>query len=376
MTGTTKHRDYYEVLGIPKDADQQQIEHAFRRLALKYHPDRSKEKDATAKFKEVSEAYAVLVDPAKRRQYDAHGFAGVSGYSHEDLFGGIDLNDILGGAGGFDFSSSLLDRMFGFGRKRGPSQGARIEVGLQVPLGRIVTGGEEKVHVHRAKKCSACDGSGTKPGTEPKPCENCGGSGQQTITREEQGAVYRQITMCPHCHGRGSFIDQPCPECLGHGRVKQEETLQVKIPPGIDEGRALRVPGHGHPSPDGGIPGDLYVFVSSQPDPRFERRGPHLLRTETIEIADAVLGTKLTIPTLAGEVEMQIPAGTQPETTMRLLGQGLPVYGRDERGSMYVVIHVHIPEQLDEQTRDLFQQLRELERPEGMQAQQKCPSNR
>jgi molecular chaperone DnaJ len=359
-------RDYYEVLGVPRDADAKAIKAAFRQLAMQYHPDRNKAPDAEDRFKEIAEAYAILSDPKKRTQYDAGGFAGVADFSTEDLFGGIDFGDIFGDMGfGFDFGGgSIFDRLFGHHRAR-PARGRDLEVLLQVSLDRVNSGGEENVRFHRRAACPTCLGSGAAPGTEPRKCTSCGGSGQKVTTREQtrdKGSFrFQQISECPDCHGRGIFIDRPCPECHGRGEVEKEETLKVQIPRGVDDGTALRIPGHGMPSAQAGAPpGDLYVVVTSAPDARFERAGADLWRAETIEVADAVLGTQLKVPGLEGDIAVKVPPGTQPDEVLRLRGKGLPVFGGVGRGHLNIQITVHIPEHLSEQERALYERLKAM----------------
>ena len=357
-----QQRDYYEVLGVPRDADRKAIKSAFRKLALKYHPDRNKEAGAVDKFKEIAEAYAVLYDPKKRADYDARGHAGVAGFTPEDLFGGIDFEDILGGLG-FDFGGfgggGLFDRLFR--RRAGPAHGANIEATLFVPMERVLQGGEETVHISRPMTCPNCHGSGAKPGTEPRACKTCGGSGQKVKSQQRGGVSFEQISTCPDCGGRGLFIDQPCPACGGGGQSVRDETLTVKVPIGVEEGMALRVPGHGMPSEtEGGPPGDLFVVVRTAPDPRFERRGANLWRSETVEVANAALGTKLVAPTLDGEVTAKVPAGTQPDTVLRLRGKGLPQFGGGRRGDLFLHIQIHVPEKLTPKERTLYDQLRAL----------------
>lgn len=355
-------RDYYEILGVSRDADLKAIERAFHTLAMKYHPDHSSDPDATERFKEIAEAYAVLSDAQKRRQYDAHGFAGIEGYSHEDLFGGLDLGSLFGHHGS-TFGDSIFGRFFG-GRATGPARGANIRARIVVPLETIATGGEETVSVEHPAPCSVCDGSGAEPGTQPKPCDACAGAGQVTHSRQEGNTVYQQFTTCQECHGRGQTIESPCKQCQGSGLVSRVETLSVKIPRGLDEGRALRIPARGHPSHDPqGAPGDLLVFVETAHDERFERRGPHLWRVEEIEVADAVLGTKCNVPTMDEIAAVTIPAGTQPDTTLRLRGKGLPYPGSDEHGDLYVTIRVMIPTSVTDEQRKLFEQLRSQPKP-------------
>ena len=362
-----EQRDYYEVLGVARDASAKTIRDRFRELAMKYHPDRNKSADAEARFKEIAEAYAILSDPKKRADYDARGFAGVEGFSAEDLFSNIDFGDIFGDTGfGFGLGGGLFGDFFGRHRKpKGPARGADLEVQLTIPLEKVDTGGEETVHFNRPVSCPECHGSRTAKGSEPRTCSNCGGSGKQVTTRQEnkdQGSVsFQQITICPVCHGQGSFIDNPCDTCDGRGEISQEDNLEVTIPAGVDEHTALRIPGHGLPSPTAsGPPGDLYVVVSSQRDLRFERHGADLWRREILTIPDAVLGTSIKVPTLGGEVEVKVPSGSQPDQVLRLKDKGLPVFGAPMRGDMNIRLQVHIPEKLSKQEKELYQKLREI----------------
>lgn len=362
----SRQRDYYEVLGVTRDADAEAIKEAFRSLAMKYHPDRNKSPDAEARFKEIAEAYAILSDPKKRSDYDSHGFAGVAGFSAEDLFAGINLQDIFGDAGfGFDFGGGLFGDLFGRHRRRvGPVRGSDLEVQLVIPLEKVNTGGEEMVHFSRPVICQDCKGSGAQAGTEPRKCEVCDGSGKQVTTRDEskgQGTFrFQQITTCPVCHGQGVFIDQPCGQCGGTGRAQKDDKLKVTIPAGAEEGMALRIPGHGLPSeePDGET-GDLYVIIRTAPDSRFVRRGADLWRTETLEIPDAVLGTTLVIDTLDGHVDVKVPAGTQTDEILRLRGKGLLKFGGYGRGDINIRLLLHVPEKLSKEEKALYRQLRE-----------------
>lgn len=357
-------RDYYEVLGVARDADAKTIKDAFRQLALKYHPDRNKEPGASDRFKEIAEAYAILSDPKKRAEYDARGFAGVAGFSPEDLFGGINFKDIFGGLG-FDFGGPFG----GLFRRRGaPERGENIEIEVAVPLERVLNGGEETVHVGRPARCEACHGSGAKAGTSPRSCAKCGGSGQIVRSQRKGGVSLQQITTCAECAGRGNIIDTPCPECGSKGEVYRDEVLTVRIPVGVEEGTALRIPGHGAAADKPGLPaGDLFIVVRTARDPRFERQGADLYRNETVGVVDAVLGTSIDVPTLDGSVSLKVPAGTQPDTIFRLHGKGLPRFGGGARGDLYVRLEVHVPERLSDRERRLFEQFRtaETRKPRG-----------
>lgn len=353
-------RDYYEVLGVPRTADQAAIKDAFRKLALQYHPDRNKEPGAEERFKEIAEAYAVLSDPKKRADYDTGGFTRVGGFTPEDLFGRIDFEDLLGGLGPHLGHGSFFDRFFRRGRA-GPAPGADVEVALEIPLERVASGGDETVRFSRPGPCPTCRGSGAKPGTTPRRCEACGGTGQQVTSRDQDNVIFRNIASCGACGGRGRLIDQPCSECTGRGEVEREETLTVKIPVGIEEGMALRIPGRGLPSPEPrGAPGDLLVVVRTAADPRFERVGADLWRAEYLTVADAVLGTSLEVPTLEGTVTVSVPAGTQPDVILRLRGKGLPEFGGKRRGDLQVRVHVRVPTRLGAEERRLYEQLRAL----------------
>lgn len=359
----TAQRDYYDVLGVPRDADEKAIKDAFRKLAMQYHPDRNKAPGAEEKFKEIAEAYAVLSDPAKRAEYDRRGFAGVAGFSPEDLFGGIDFEDLFGGLG-LGFGGSIFDRFVGRQGRRAPVRGADLQVEVYVPLERIAHGGEETIRFDRIDVCRDCGGSGAKAGTKPRTCTTCGGTGQKTTSRREAGVFIRQSTTCPDCRGRGIIIDTPCPTCSGSGRTKHEEALSIRIPPGADDGLVLRVPGKGYAAEQAGAPpGDLHVIVRTAPDERFTRDGADLLREEHIEVTDAVLGAELSVPTFEGPVVVKVPPGTQPDAQLRLRGKGLPRFGAKGRGDLYVRLRLVVPERLSSEERKLYERLRALRAP-------------
>jgi len=357
-------RDYYEVLGVKKDADQKEIKNTFRKLALKYHPDRNKEPDAEEKFKEIAEAYAVLSDPKKREEYDNRGFAGVSGFSQEDLFSGINFEEIFGGGGfGFDlggFGGGIFDGFFKH-RHQGPARGEDIRVQIIVPLQKIITGGEEKVHISHPRSCPTCQGSGAAAGTEPRVCKSCNGAGSIINTRQEGNVSYQEIRPCNECRGRGNFIDTPCPKCSGTGVVDEPETISVKVPIGAEEGMVLRVPFHGKPSPTPeGKAGDLLVIVRTAYDERFQRSGADIWHVMDIELTDAVLGAEIKVPTLENTVSVTVPQGTQPHAVLRLSEKGLPHFGESKRGDLYLRLNVRIPVTLSEEERSLYTRLRNL----------------
>ena len=333
---------------------------------MKYHPDRNKAPDAEARFKEIAAAYAVLSDPKKRSEYDNRGFAGVADISDQDLFGGINFDDIFGGLN-FDLGGSRpFDGLFGrHGQRKAPAiqRGGDIEASLTVSLDRVAQGGEETIRLSYPGTCPACHGTGGKEGAAPRTCAACQGSGRVTQSQraDAQQVLIRRISTCPTCQGRGSIIDNPCVPCRGKGQVEQERSLTLKIPRGVEEGMVLRLPGKGLPSPDaGGSAGDLLVAVHARHDPRFERRGADLHRYETISVTEAVLGARLKVPTLGGSASVTVPPGTQPGAVLRLKGKGLPAYGSDRQGEMYLHILVQIPEKLSSEARTLYERLRDL----------------
>lgn len=356
-------RDYYEILGVSRDSSPEDIKEAFRNLTLKFHPDRNKAPDAEEKFKEIAEAYAVLSNPQKRSEYNVRGFAGVAGYTPEDLFSGIDFGDIFSDVGfGFD-RESMFERFF-HPRARRPRRGRDMQVGLTVPLECIASGGEEPVHIQRPMICTVCNGSGVAAGSTISECSECKGSGRKIIKqRREKGVSFQEIITCPFCHGKGKIIEELCHECGGRGEVLRDDVLTVTIPVGAEEGMSLRIPGHGFPSSfRGAAPGDLYIIVSTAPDPRFERRGADLWRVERIKLVDAVLGITLSVPSLKGSLKVKVPAGSQPNDVLKLDNQGLPFYGGAGRGNLNIRLAVQIPEKLSSQERKLYEQLQSLKR--------------
>lgn len=364
-------RDYYEVLGVPRDADEKAIKKAYKRQAMKYHPDRNKDPDAEEKFKEIARAYAILSDPQKRKMYDASGMGGVSQFSDEEIFRNVDFGDLfggfgldLGGAGG-----SIFDRFFRQPQQR-QAHGADLQVRMPVTIERVFAGGSELLRFARRVSCPACHGYGTRSGKPPEQCSACRGSGRQVISSEQnsdKGHIqFQRVVACPVCHGRGVLVEHSCAQCGGSGGVEKEESLKLTIPAGIEDGSVMRVPGHGLPAEQaGGSPGDLYVQVYTLADPRFQRHGADLWRTERLGVPEAVLGTKLRVPTMAGEVDVTIPPGIQPDEMLRVRGKGLPRYRTEGHGDLIVRIEVVIPEQLSGEERDLYRKLASLRASRG-----------
>jgi molecular chaperone DnaJ len=352
-------RDYYEVLGVPRDAGQQAIKGAFRKLARKYHPDRSTEPDAAERFREIAEAYRVLSDPSRRAAYDRGGFAGVGQVTPEDVWAGIDFGDLFG-AGGPVSAGGLFERLFGRQARPGPPRGADIQTEVMIPLTRVAAGGRQSVTIQRPGPCPSCSGTGARPGTAPRACPGCAGTGQQALTSRRGNVTVQQVRPCPDCGGRGNVIDQPCPACSGTGQAIQHEQVTIRIPAGIPEQTTLRLAGRGMPAPvPGGQPGDAYVTIRSAPDPALARRGADLWHEAVVPVPDAVLGTTITVSSLEGNVTVSVPPGTQPGAVLQIPGKGLPRYRAPGRGSLNVLVTIPIPTTLNPRQRRLYEQLRE-----------------
>jgi molecular chaperone DnaJ len=354
-------RDYYEILGVSRDASKDEIKNSYRKLALQYHPDRNKAPEAEEKFKEVSEAYAVLSDDEKRHQYDQFGHSGIdSRYTPEDIFRGVDFGDIFRDLGfGFGGFESIFDTFFG-GRGRqtyGPQRGADLRYDMEISLEDVAIGMRTQIEVPRIEKCAICNGSGAEPGTSPSTCSNCHGTGQIQHSRTSGFARFVQIEPCEKCHGRGEVIDSPCSECHGAGNVQRTRKINVRIPPGVDTGTSLRMEGEGEVGPDGGPPGDLYVVIHVRPHQSFERDGNDIVTEATINIAQAALGDEIEIPTLTSRARLKIPSGTQNGTVFRLKGKGLPRLRGFGHGDELIRISVAVPKKLNSKQKTLMMQL-------------------
>ncbi len=351
-------RDYYDVLGVSKDAGDKEVKSAYRKLAMKYHPDRSDAPDAEERFKEISEAYAVISDPQKRRQYDQFGHSGISGqYSQEDLFRGVDFEDLLRGFGGG--GGSIFDTFFG-GGSRGQSKGRDLRYDLDLSLEEAATGHETTIQVPRSEVCPTCKGSGARPGTNPASCGNCHGSGHITRAQNTPFGQMISTTTCPKCGGRGQIIISPCEDCNGSGRVRRVRKINVKIPSGVESGQHLKLRGQGEAGPagpGGSAPsGDLYVFVNVRPHPVFRRIEDDLLQESHVSITQAALGTDLEVPTLDGRAKIKVPPGTQSGTVFRLRGKGMPsLHGGT--GDMHVKLNLRTPTNLTSRQRQLLEEL-------------------
>jgi len=343
-------RDYYEVLGVSPNATQEEIKKAYRRLALRYHPDRNPgDKEAEEKFKEAAEAYEVLRDPEKREIYDRFGHEGLEGRGFRGFSGFEDI---------FSSFSDIFEEFFGFrtGRPRrsyGPVQGKSLRYDLELTLEEAFSGKEEEIVFTRLTICRACEGRGLEPGTEPELCPTCQGQGQ--VIRSQ--GFFQISTTCPACRGEGQIITSPCHDCHGQGKVHTERRITVKIPAGVDTGSQLRLRGEGEPGEYGGPPGDLFVVIHVKEHEFFGREGDDLICQLPISFVQAALGDQITIPGLDGdeEIEVKIPPGTQPEQILRIPGKGMPRLNGRGRGDLFVKVMVKIPERLTPRQRELLE---------------------
>jgi molecular chaperone DnaJ len=347
-------RDYYEILGVQKNVNPQELKSAFRKVALQYHPDRNPgNNEAEEKFKEASEAYEVLSDPERRSRYDKFGHAGASGQGFEGFggFQGVNINDIFG---------DIFGEIFGGGRARGgrggPGRGADLRYNLEISFEEAAFGCRPKVPIPRPKKCETCSGSGSKSGMPPKPCGTCGGVGEVRFTQ----GFFAVSRACSDCNGTGAVIPDPCSKCKGSGKVPSEEVIEVNIPAGVDNGTRVRLSGMGEPGDRGGQAGDLYVTVIVREHPLFQREDYEVFCEVPISFTHAALGAKIDVPTLDGKVKMTIPAGTQSGKVFRLKGKGIPHLHSQQRGDQHVRVTIETPTDLSSKQRELLEKFAEL----------------
>lgn len=350
-------RDYYDVLGVEKTASADDVKKAYRKLAMKYHPDVNKEAGAEEKFKELSEAYAVLSDEQKRATYDKFGHAGMQGFSEADMYNNINFNDIFAGMN-FGDSDNLFDLFFGGrGGRRDSGRGSDLRYDMEIDFKEAVFGIDKEIVVPRMETCDTCHGTGAKPGTKIDTCPNCHGSGQvRQVSQSLFGQMVR-VAPCPRCQGKGKIFDTPCPECKGRMKTRHVRKISVKVPAGIDNGLQLRIPGEGESGVNGNQSGDLYVVVHVKPHPFFQRYGDDVLCIMPITIAQAVLGDEVEVETLNGKAKLKIPPGTQTDTTFRLKGEGVPSLRSRSRGDMHVKVLVKVPTKLSDKQKKIFQEL-------------------
>ena len=351
-------RDYYEILGVNRDASDEDLKKAYRKLAMKYHPDRNPDdKSSEEKFKEAKEAYEVLTEPDKRRAYDAYGHAGIN----PNMGGGGAGAE---GFGGFSEAfGDIFGEIFGGGRRGGQQiyRGADLRYNMEITLEQAARGTETKLRIPTLESCETCHGSGAKPGTQAKTCHTCGGVGQ---VRMQQGFFSLQQT-CPTCHGAGKVIPDPCQTCDGTGRIKKHKTLSVKIPAGVDDGDRIRLAGEGEAGSNGGPPGDLYVVVQLKPHTVFQREGADLHCEMPVSFTIAALGGDIHIPTLEGEAKIKIPAETQSGQVFRLRGKGIRPVRSSVAGDLMCHVVVETPVRLTDRQKELLRELEEINKKDG-----------
>jgi len=354
--------DFYVLLGVSRDATEVEIKKAYRKLAMEYHPDRNGAPEAEAKFKEITEAYEILRDPQKRAAYDRYGKAGVGaggggfGFHHVDLAEALNIfmRD-FGGMGGFE-------SIFGGGRARTDARrGQDVRVTVKLTLAEVATGVKRTVRFKAPERCSVCEGTGAKPGTKPTTCATCGGSGEVRRAARSMFGQFVSVSPCPTCGGEGVVVLDQCDVCRGEGRVRADRTVAVEIPAGVSGNNYLTMRGQGASGPRNGPAGDLLVMLDIKDDERFERQGDDLVFDLALSFSQAALGTAVTVPTPYGDQEVQVAAGTQPETVIRLRGRGLPVLGQTAKGDLIVRVHVWTPERLTAEQDRLFRELATLE---------------
>lgn len=341
-------RDYYEILNLERQAGADDIKRAYRKMAMKYHPDRNPgDAEAEKKFKEAAEAYEVLSDPEKRQRYDRFGHEGLRGTSGHD-FSHMDVGDIF----------SMFEDIFGgsLGGRRGGGSRARrgydLETQVQITLLDVARGVEKEIQFTRQDLCPTCSGSGAKPGSEPLACVTCGGAGQ--VAQSGFGGMFRMVTTCPACGGAGKVFKDKCTDCKGQGRKPKKRVLNVKIPPGIHHGQAIRVPGEGEPGMQGGIRGDLHVVIAVAEHELFTREDDHLILRMPVSFTQAALGATVRVPTLEGQHELTIPPGTQHGQIFRIAGKGLPNLRSGRPGDLAVLLQIEIPKKLTEKQKQLL----------------------
>ncbi len=377
-------RDYYEVLGVSKGASDSEIKSAYRKLAKKYHPDMNPgDKEAEAKFKEASEAYAVLSDADKRRQYDQFGhaaFDGGAGGAGGFDFGGMDMGDIFG---------DIFGDFFGGGRSRsqsnGPMKGQNIRTSVRITFEEACFGVDKEIDVTLKEKCATCHGTGAKPGTSPETCKKCGGKGQVVFTQQSLFGVVRNVQSCPDCHGTGKIIKERCSDCGGSGYISKRKKISVSIPAGIDNGQCVRIRDKGEPGVNGGQRGDLLVEVAVSRHPIFQRQDRDIFSTAPITFAQAALGGDVRIKTVDGEVIYTVKPGTQTNTRVRLRNKGVPsLRNKQIRGDHYVTLVVEVPTKMNSEQKELLEafdkamygEKKEEEEPEDKKHTKKGPFGR
>ncbi len=354
--------EYYELLGVARDASEADIKKAYRKLAMELHPDRNGAPDAEEKFKEVTEAYEVLKDPDKRARYDRYGKAGLGGNAGAPGYGGFHHVDLTEALNIFMRDFGGFESLFGQGARGEPRRGQDIRVNVKISLTEVATGARRTIKLKTLDRCAACEGSGARKGTRPASCATCGGSGEVRRMARSMFGQFVSVSPCPTCGGEGAVIAAPCDECRGEGRVRAEKSVQVEIPPGVSENNYLTLRNQGAVGARNAPPGDLLVMIEIKPDERFERDGDDLVMDLPLSFSQAALGLSVTIPTPYGDETVAIPAGTQGGTVLKLRHKGLPRLGQAGKGDLLIRAHVWTPETLNDDQRRL---LRELALHEG-----------
>ena len=354
-------RDYYEVLGIEKGAGEDEIKSAFRKMAMKYHPDRNPgDKEAEEKFKEVNEAYSVLSDPDKKAKYDQFGFAGV------DPSAGFGGGQGFGGFGGFEDIFNMFTGGFGGGRNyNGPRDGADIQKRMSVDFDEAVFGCKKTIKLTKYCSCDACNGSGAKAGTGKHTCPECNGRGSVRFVQNTMFGQMASTRTCEKCKGTGQIIDDPCPTCGGDGKVKKTVSIDVKIPAGVDNNSVITLRGQGEPGSNGGAAGDLYIVLTVGTHPVFKRQGDDLWLSVPITFTQAALGDEITVPGLNGKLSCKVPAGTQPGTVLRLKGKGVPNVNTQRPGDIYVEVNLEVPTKLTSEQKEYIRKFGETKPADG-----------
>lgn len=353
-------RDYYEVLGVDKNASDADIKKAYRKLAKQYHPDVNQgDTSAEAKFKEANEAYEVLGDSQKRAKYDQFGHAGTEGNG----FGGFE-----GGFGDFDFGGigDIFETFFGGGGGRssrtrnGPQKGADLKYSMEISFEEAAFGAEKEVTINRMENCSTCNGSGSKPGTSPTSCKHCNGTGQIQYKQNTPFGQFVNMKTCDVCHGEGKIITDPCTQCSGKGKIRKSAKIKIKVPAGIDDGQAISLRGEGEPGTKGGPSGDLYISIRVRPHQIFQRQGNDVYCDIPITFVQAALGSELEVPTIDGKVKYSMPEGTQTGSVFRLRNRGIPYIRGGGRGDQFVKVIVEVPKKLNDKQKEMLREFADV----------------
>lgn len=357
-------KDYYQTLGVSKGANKEDIKKAYKELAKKYHPDVSKEPDAEAKFKEVSEAYAILSDDSKRQQYEQFGSEGFQQrYSQEDIFRNFNFEDVFGDI--FGERENPFESFFGGGSRRRKSRGNDLRLDIKIKFEEAAFGCKKETRIKKPEKCEECQGTGSKD-KKLEICQQCRGTGQVRISRRTPFGTFTQVGGCDECGGQGKTIASPCPTCRGEGRVIKEKTIKINIPKGVDNGNQLKVKGEGEQGARGSSAGDLYVVIHVEESEIFTREGNDVILELPLTFSQAALGDEIKIPTLEKELKLKIPSGTQNATRFRVKGEGIPYLDGYGKGDLYVVVNIVTPKSVSKEQKKLFEQLKKTEEKKSL----------